>query len=198
MSTAGHGALNSRVCFSYYRKQARCVFIPLSVSLSRFWVRLCVTNRILSLKQNKKKTLASTTPGFPTGQMEPLHRSSPGGWYACSLHIVLRVLAGDRLCWKLQPRQERGQKGPLRTVWTDFTVNAKSVRPLFFFKGLVCNLNFIPLYDRFRNMLICIICNQKPKTQMERQNVLLLPHYLDFNIVHLHFPLIPTRDIFQY
>lgn len=33
---------------------------------------------------------------------------------------------------------------------------------------------------------------------MERQNVLLLPHYLDFNIVHLHFPLIPTRDIFQY
>lgn len=121
-----------------------------------------------------------------------------GGWYACSLHIVLRVLAGDRLCWKLQPRQERGQKGPLRTVWTDFTVNAKSVRPLFFFKGLVCNLNFIPLYDRFRNMLICVICNQKPKTQMERQHVLLLPHYLDFNIVHLHFPLIPTRDIFQY
>lgn len=120
--------------FFIIQEASKCVFIPLSVSLSRFWVRLCVTNRILSLNQNKKKHTSlhhAWISHRANGAAAPI---ITGGWYACSLHIVLRVLAGDRLCWKLQPRQERGQKGPLRTVWTDFTVNAKSVRPLFFFK----------------------------------------------------------------
>lgn len=161
-------------------------------------MRLCVTNRILSLNQNKKKHTSlhhAWISHRANGAAAPI---ITGGWYACSLHIVLRVLARDRLCWKLQPRQERGQKGPLRTVWTDFTVNAKSVRPLFFLKV------YCVILISFRFMIASETCwyvlfairNLKPK--MERQHVLLLPHYLDFNIVHLHFPLIPTRDIFQY